>query len=150
MQLITANKEIQEIWFEALLAESDQTLLFFYSKDNTPGCTREAREFSVNQPVFAKAGIQIIGVSKDSGKAHCNFINKQALELRLIADEDLSLHELFGTWGEKKNYGKVYEGAIRSTFLLNKDWTIIKEWRNVKATGHVERVMRELGLETMK
>jgi len=127
-----------------LLSTSPQTLLYFYPKDDTPGCTLEAQDFTWLMPDFAKLGIQIIGVSKDSEASHENFCNKYSLAIKLISDESGELHEQFGVIGEKKNYGKVYIGVIRSTFLLDSTGNIVKEWRNVKATGHAEKVLREL------
>jgi peroxiredoxin Q/BCP len=102
-----------------LLANSPLTLLYFYPKDDTPGCTLEAQDFTRLVPEFAELGIQIVGVSKDSEVSHAKFCNKYDLGLTLISDEDGSLHEQFGVIGEKKNYGKVYIGVIRSTFLLD-------------------------------
>ncbi len=128
----------------SLLSTSPQTLLYFYPKDNTPGCTLEAQDFTRLVPDFAKLGIQIIGVSKDSEASHEKFCNKHSLGITLISDESGELHEQFGVIGEKKNYGKVYVGVIRSTFLLDQSGNIVKEWRNVKATGHAEKVLREL------
>ena len=128
----------------SLLSTSPQTLLYFYPKDDTPGCTLEAQDFTRLVPDFAKLGIQIIGVSKDSDASHEKFCNKHSLGITLISDESGELHEQFGVIGEKKNYGKVYVGVIRSTFLLDQSGNIVKEWRNVKATGHAEKVLREL------
>jgi thioredoxin-dependent peroxiredoxin len=103
----------------SLLQKSPLTLLYFYPKDDTPGCTLEAQDFTRLVPDFAELGIQIVGVSKDSEVSHAKFCNKYDLGLTLISDEDGSLHEQFGIIGEKKNYGKVYIGVIRSTFLLD-------------------------------
>ena len=120
------------------------TLLYFYPKDDTPGCTLEAQTFTRLKSEFSQLGIEIIGVSKDSETSHEKFITKCNLGIKLIADEDGSLHEQFWVIGEKKKYGKVYIGTIRSTFLLNQSGAIVKEWRNVKATGHGEKVLREV------
>lgn len=86
-------------------------------------------------------------MSKDSAKSHCNFITKQGIQIPLISDPELLLHQKYETWGEKKNYGKIYEGTIRSTFLLDSAGNIIHSWKNVRAKGHVERVLKELGIE---
>ena len=131
----------------SLLSTSDHTLLYFYPKDDTPGCTLEAQDFTRLVPEFAKLGIQIIGVSKDSEVSHEKFCNKHSLGIKLISDESDELHEQFGVIGEKKNYGKVYIGVIRSTFLLDQSGNVLKEWRNVKATGHAEKVLREITRE---
>lgn len=128
----------------SLLSQSEKTLLYFYPKDDTPGCTLEAQDFTRLVPHFAKLGIQIIGVSKDSEVSHEKFCNKHSLGIKLISDESGELHEQFRVIGEKKNYGKVYIGVIRSTFLLDQSGNILQEWRNVKATGHAEKVLREL------
>ena len=127
-----------------LLSSSPYTLLYFYPKDDTPGCTLEASDFTRLKSEFEALGIQIIWVSKDSETSHAKFCNKYNLGIQLVSDEDESLHNQFGVIGEKKNYGKVYIGVIRSTFLLDSQWKIIKEWRNVKATGHAEKVLREI------
>ena len=119
-------------------------VLYFYPKDDTPWCTLEAQTFTRLKSDFSLLGIQIIGVSKDSEASHEKFITKCDLGIRLIADEDSSLHEQFWVIGEKKNYGKIYIGTIRSTFLLDEGGKILKEWRNVKATGHGEKVLREV------
>ncbi len=130
----------------SLLAQSDRTLLYFYPKDNTPGCTMEAQDFTRLKWDFAGLGIQIIGVSKDSEASHEKFKTSCSLAIELISDESGELHEQFGVIGEKKNYGKVYVGVIRSTFLLDSSWNILREWRNVKAMGHAEKVLREIVL----
>jgi thioredoxin-dependent peroxiredoxin len=128
----------------SLLSSSPLTLLYFYPKDDTPGCTLEAQDFTRLKSEFAELGIQIVWVSKDSEVSHAKFCNKYDLGVTLISDESDELHEQFGVIGEKKNYGKVYIGVIRSTFLLDNTWKILQEWRNVKATGHAEKVLREV------
>jgi thioredoxin-dependent peroxiredoxin len=132
--------------FPSLLKNSAKTLLYFYPKDDTPGCTLEAQDFTRLKSEFAALWIQIIGVSKDSKESHENFCNKYSLGITLISDESGELHNQFSVIGEKKNYGKVYVGVIRSTFLLDQDGKVLKEWRNVKATGHAEKVLKELTL----
>lgn len=121
------------IMLKSLLSQSEKTLLYFYPKDNTPGCTLEAQDFTRLKGDFAKLGIQIVGVSKDSETSHAKFTDSYGLGIPLIADTDSVLHDEFKVIGEKKNYGKVYLGVIRSTFLLDKSGKILKEWRNVKA-----------------
>lgn len=121
------------------------TILYFYPKDSTPGCTLEANDFERLKADFEALDIEIIGVSKDSEKSHENFCTKNNLTFRLISDENLELHKKFWTFWEKKNYGKIVQGVIRSTFLLDSETgNILKEWRNVKATGHAERVLDEI------
>ncbi|PID34605.1 MAG: peroxiredoxin [candidate division SR1 bacterium] len=119
----------------------DYLVLYFYPKDDTPGCTVEAKDFSCLQGEFSALGVAILGCSKDDEASHNKFVAKHQLNLTLISDEDLSLHKELGTWGEKKNYGNTYLGVIRSTFLLDKDGNIVKEWRNVRAKGHAQRVL---------
>lgn len=126
------------------LPASDKTLLYFYPKDNTPGCTMEAQDFTRLKSEFGALGIQIIGVSKDSETSHEKFITSCSLGIELISDMDGSLHEHFGVIGEKNMYGKKTIGVIRSTFLLDQSGNILREWRNVKATGHAEKVLREI------
>jgi thioredoxin-dependent peroxiredoxin len=123
---------------------SSLTLLYFYPKDDTPGCTLEAQDFTRLKGDFSKLGIEIIGISKDSESSHAKFCDKYDLGIRLISDESGELHEMFSVIGEKKNYGKTYVGVIRSTFLVDTDGNILREWRNVKATGHAEKVLREV------
>lgn len=104
---------------QSLLTTSPRTLLYFYPKDNTPGCTLEAQDFTRLKGEFAALGIQIIGVSRDSESSHAKFRDSCSIGITLISDESGELHEKFGVIGEKKNYGKVYIGTIRSTFLLD-------------------------------
>ncbi|MFZ3233370.1 MAG: peroxiredoxin [Patescibacteria group bacterium] len=129
-----------------ILAASPRTLLYFYPKDNTPGCTLEAQDFTRAKAAFAKSGIAIVGVSLDDEKSHAKFVDSCGLGIDLISD-DKTLHDELGVIGEKKNYGKVYVGVIRSTFLVDSKGAVVKEWRNVKATGHAAKVARELGIE---
>ncbi|AHB41612.1 hypothetical protein P148_SR1C00001G0823 [candidate division SR1 bacterium RAAC1_SR1_1] len=143
---LTTGQTTTQTTLSDLFKKSKQTLLYFYPKDNTPGCTLEARDFSLHLKTFLEKGIQVIGVSKDSEKSHCGFIEKQELTIPLISDPELILHKQFGTRGEKNNYGKISQGTIRSTFLLDQSGKILKERRNVKATGHVEKLMKEIML----
>ncbi len=120
-------------------------LLYFYPKDDTPGCTTQACDFRDAQKDFSKLNLEIIGVSKDSLNSHEKFISKYQLPFLLLSDENLELMEAFGVWKEKTIYGKTALGIVRSTFLIDEDGKLIKEWRNVKATGHVAKVLEELG-----
>jgi len=142
IKLIHPNKEIEEIKLEDI-CKGKKIILYFYPKDNTPWCTKEAKDFSVLKEEFKKLGYDIIGVSKDSISSHEKFIEKQNLKIDLISDPELILHKKFGAWGKKKNYWREYEWTIRSTFVLD-NCKIIKEYRNVKATWHAERVLKEL------
>ena len=116
-------------------------VLYFYPKDDTPGCTTEAQGFTALADDFAKAGATIIGVSKDSAARHQKFIDKYGLKLRLASDTDGSVCEAFGTWIEKSLYGRQYMGIDRATFLIDKSGTIARIWRKVKVKGHAEEVL---------
>ncbi len=116
------------------------TILYFYPKDNTSGCTQEACDFKENKNRWS-AKAQVIGVSPDSIKSHISFKEKQGLNFLLLSDPEHTLSEAFGAWGEKSMYGKKYMGIIRSTFLINEQGEIIKEWKKVKVKGHVEEVL---------
>lgn len=120
-----------------------KVILYFYPKDNTSGCTQEACDFRDNyNRLTAKA--EVIGVSPDSIKSHLKFQEKQGLNFTLLSDPEHKLAEIFGAWGEKSMYGKKYMGIIRSTFLINENGEIIKEWRKVKVKGHVDDVLSSL------
>src|SRR3982751_3579167 len=107
-------------------------VLYFYPKDDTSGCTREAQDFTELAGEFAKAGVRIVGVSRDPMKKHEKFIAKYDLKVPLAADEDGRVSDAFGTWVEKSMYGRKYMGMERSTFLIGKDGRIMKAWRKVK------------------
>ena len=119
-------------------------VLYFYPKDNTPGCTTEACEFSANYDQFIKNDTVIIGVSPDSVKSHAGFIAKQNLKHILLSDEDKEISKLYGVWQVKKNYGKEYLGIVRSTFVIGKDGKIVKIYKSVKAKDHAARVLADL------
>ena len=117
-------------------------VLFFYPRDNTSGCTREAKDFTENLNVFKGAKVSVFGVSKDSIESHEKFIQKQSLAISLLSDKDGSVCEDFGVWKEKFMYGKTYMGIERSTFIIDGKGLVIKEWRKVKVTGHVNEVLQ--------
>ena len=119
-------------------------VLYFYPKDNTPGCTTEACEFSANYDQFIKNDTVIIGVSPDSVKSHVGFIAKQNLKHILLSDEDKEISKLYGVWQVKKNYGKEYLGIVRSTFVIGKDGKIVKIYKSVKAKDHAAKVLADL------
>ncbi len=119
-------------------------VLYFYPKDDTPGCTREACSFRDLQKDYSSLNAVIVGVSKDALGSHSKFIDKYSLPFLLLSDEELKLHEAFGAWAPKSMYGKTFLGVIRSTFLIGPDGKLLKEWRNVKVDGHVEKVLEEL------
>jgi peroxiredoxin Q/BCP len=116
-------------------------VLYFYPKDDTPGCTKEATGFTAAYPEFRAAGAEVIGVSKDSVASHQKFKEKYGLPFPLGADEDGKVVEAYGVWVEKSMYGRSYMGIDRSTFLIDGDGTIQKAWRQVKVPGHVEEVL---------
>lgn len=120
-------------------------VIYFYPKDNTPGCTRESVGFSEAVAKFAAAGATVLGVSKDSVKSHGSFRDKYDLKIRLLSDPTLALHKAFGAFGEKTMYGKKVEGTIRSTFVIGGDGKIAKAFPNVKVDGHVDQVLAALG-----
>lgn len=138
------NGEIKNQSLADLLKLSKYTVLYFYPKDNTPGCTLQAQNFTESIQQFLSKGIQIIWVSKDSDSSHKKFITDINIAFPLISDSDLELHNQFWTYWEKNNYGKISMWTIRSTFVLDSEWNIIKEYKNVKATGHVAKLLKEI------
>ena len=121
-------------------------VLYFYPKDNTPGCTREAQAFTKLLPKFKKAGVDVLGVSKDSVASHCGFRDKLKLKVPLLSDPDLAVHKAYGAFGDKMMYGKKVKGVIRSTFLIEKG-KIKRAWGSVKVDGHAEAVLAALNDE---
>ncbi len=119
-------------------------ILYFYPKDDTPGCTTEACDFRDNLNSILAMGIQVVGVSPDSIASHKKFKEKYNLNFPLLSDPDKKVAEAFGAYGEKKMYGKVTKGIIRSTFLIDEEGRLEKAWLNVKAKGHVEKILKEL------
>ncbi|NDJ20168.1 thioredoxin-dependent thiol peroxidase [Nostoc sp. B(2019)] len=119
-------------------------VLYFYPKDDTSGCTTEAKDFTELYQDFSQLGAKILGVSPDSGKAHCKFINKHSLSITLLSDPEHHLIEAYGAWQLKKFMGKEYMGVARSTFLISPDRTIAYTWPNVKTKGHAQAVLTKL------
>ena len=119
----------------------NKLVLYFYPKDDTSGCTREAQDFTALAGDFEKAGTWILGVSKDDPKKHQKFTEKYELKVSLASDMDGSVCEAFGTWGEKSLYGRKYMGIERATFLIDRDGTVARVWRKVKVPGHAEEVL---------
>lgn len=119
-------------------------ILYFYPKDDTPGCTREACAFRDFHKEYADLNAVIVGVSKDSGGSHEKFIQKYGLPFELLSDPEFKLMTEFGAFGEKKLYGKTALGVIRSTFLISPEGEIVKAWKSVKVDGHVEKVLETL------
>lgn len=122
----------------------DRTLvLFFYPKDSTPGCTREAQAFTAAAKKLAKAGAAALGVSRDSLKSHCSFRDKYELDVPLASDPELAAHQAYGAWGEKVMYGKKVLGCIRSTFIIKKG-KVARVFPKVKVDGHVDEVLEAI------
>ena len=117
-------------------------VLYFYPKDDTSGCTREAQDFTALAGDFAEAGAQVIGVSRDPMKKHEKFIGKYDLKVPLVSDEDGRISDAFGTWIEKSMYGRKYMGMERATFLIDADGRVLRAWRKVKVPGHAEEVLK--------
>lgn len=122
-------------------AAGKKLILYFYPKDNTTGCTKEGEAFRDLHAAFRKAGALVLGISPDSVKSHDGFKEKMSFPFDLLSDEDRSVCELFGVWKEKSMYGRKYMGVERSTFLLDADGVLRREWRKVKVPGHAEEVL---------
>ena len=125
---------------DSKLLNNIRYIIYFYPKDNTSGCTTEAKDFSEIADSLMIRNVPIFGVSRDSAQSHRNFIEKQGLKIKLLTDKDHELMEKVGAWGMKKMYGKDVEGVIRSTFIVGKDGTVEAVWHAVKVKGHVEIV----------
>ena len=119
-------------------------ILYFYPKDDTPGCTKEAIGFSEASASFDAQNAMVVGVSRDTAKKHDKFVGKYDLRIPLISDAEGGLCEAFGTWVEKSMYGKTYMGIERATFLISPDGKVLHIWRKVKVPGHVEEVLAQL------
>ncbi|WP_299962109.1 peroxiredoxin [uncultured Roseobacter sp.] len=121
--------------------QGQPVVLFFYPRDNTPGCTKESVGFSESKAAFEAAGAKVFGISKDSMASHDKFVAKKELTVPLLSDEHGSACEDYGVWKEKSMYGKKFLGIERSTFLIAADGTIARIWPKVKVPGHVEEVL---------
>ena len=121
-----------------------KVVLYFYPKDNTPGCTRQACAFAGAYAGFRDKGVQVIGVSRDSVESHRKFAEKYSLPFVLLSDPDLQVIQAYGVWGEKKLYGKVSFGVTRTTFLIDEDGTIRKVMRKVKPDTNAQEILAEL------
>jgi peroxiredoxin Q/BCP len=125
-----------------LAAPAQPRVLYFYPKDDTSGCTLEAQNFTQLAPDFRKAGVKVIGVSRDAMKKHEKFIAKYDLAVPLASDEDGRISDAFGTWVEKSMYGRKYMGMERATYLIGADGRVLKAWRKVKVPGHAQEVLK--------
>jgi thioredoxin-dependent peroxiredoxin len=121
--------------------KGDPVVLYFYPKDDTSGCTLEAKAFTEHKPAFDKLGVSVIGISPDSVASHQKFRKKHDLDLILAADESKAVAEAYSVWVEKKMYGKTYMGVERSTFLIDAKGRLARIWNKVKVSGHVEEVL---------
>lgn len=139
------DKDGQEGRFRlsGLLQEGKKLILYFYPRDNTPGCTAEACDFRDNLNRLTVKAL-VAGVSPDSVESHRKFGQKHSLNFTLLCDPGHEAMALYGAWGEKKMYGKTATGVIRSTYIIGPDGRIVKKWLNVKAKGHVDKVLAEI------
>ncbi len=124
-----------------LAAPGRPLVLYFYPKDDTSGCTRQAQDFTAMAGEFEEAGTRIVGVSRDSMAKHQKFIGKYDLSVPLAADEDGRISDAFGTWVQKSMYGRKYMGMERSTFLIDAGGCVVKAWRKIKVPGHAQDVL---------
>ena len=124
-----------------LAAPGVPVVLYFYPKDDTSGCTREAQEFTALAGEFKNAGVRVIGVSRDAMKSHEKFIGKYGLSVPLVSDQDGRISEAFATWVQKSMYGRKYMGMERATFLIDEEGRVVKAWRKVKVPGHAAEVL---------
>ncbi|MCK2022156.1 thioredoxin-dependent thiol peroxidase [Microbacterium sp. kSW2-24] len=125
----------------------EKTVLYFYPAAMTPGCTTQACDFRDSISSLQGAGYRVIGISRDEPKKLATFRERDGLTFTLLSDPDHAVHSAYGAWGEKVNYGKVIEGVIRSTFVIDEDGAIAHALYNVKATGHVARLRKLLGID---
>jgi peroxiredoxin Q/BCP len=124
------------------LASPGQPLvLYFYPKDDTSGCTREAQDFTALAEDYRKAGVKVVGLSRDPVKSHEKFIGKYELKVPLVSDEDGRISEAFGTWVQKSMYGRKYMGMERATYLIGADGRVLRVWRKVKVPNHAQEVL---------
>ena len=124
-----------------------KVILYFYPKDNTPGCTAESCNLNENYDELTKKGFEVIGVSPDKIASHQKFIAKYNLAFNLIADTEKEILEAYGAWGEKKLYGKTYMGVLRSTFVISEEGIIEKIFPKVKTKDHTNQILSEMGLQ---
>jgi len=137
---LTPEGKEKEICLDDLLSQGKYIILYFYPRDNTPGCTTEACDFRDNLNVLSQKAV-VVGVSPDSINSHRKFKDKYSLNFYLLSDPDKKVMEQYDAYGEKKMYGKTTKGVIRSTYVISPDGKIVKKWRNVKAKGHVAKVV---------
>jgi len=136
------NQDEEEVCLRDL--QGSWIVLYFYPKDNTPGCTTEACAFTAALPDFSGLGATILGASPDSPKKHRNFIEKKELAITLLADEEKEVCKAYGVWQLKKFMGREYMGVVRSTFIIDPDGKVAAAWEKVRVKGHVEAVKQKL------
>lgn len=120
-----------------------KVVLYFYPKDNTPGCTAESCNLRDNYSDLTSKGFEVIGVSPDSEKSHTNFIAKHQLPFNLVADTEKKVLKAYGAWGLKKLYGKEYEGVLRTTYIIDEEGKVLKVFKKVKTKEHTEQILKE-------
>ena len=119
-------------------------VVYFYPKDMTSGCTLEAHEFTSLLSEFKKTGVEVLGISPDSEKSHCDFYDKEKLKITLLSDPEKKVIKQYDAWGKKNMYGRIYEGVIRSTFLINPEGKLAFSWKKVTPAGHAKQVLEKV------
>ena len=137
---VVVKDETGEISLRSLVG--GWAVIYFYPKDDTSGCTREALDFTELRKEFEAAAVQVVGISRDSVASHGKFTTKHNLGVRLLSDESGAASEAFGVWIEKSMYGRKYMGVDRATFLFNAQGSLVEQWRKVKVPGHAQAVLR--------
>ena len=137
-----------EVSLSALLGEGQKVIVYFYPAAMTPGCTKQACDFSDSLDSLQASGYRVVGVSKDKPARLAKFRERDGLTITLLSDPELEVHKAYGAFGEKKLYGKLVEGVIRSTFVVGADGKVEVAPNNVKATGHVAKLRKDLGVAT--
>lgn len=139
---VAKNQDGQEVRLADF--NGKKVILFFYPKDNTPGCTAEACNMRDNYSTWLEKGFEVIGISPDNEKSHQNFINKYTLPYTLIADTEKEILKKYGAWGLKKMYGKEYEGVLRTTYIIDENGYVLKVLNKVKTKDHTNQILEEL------
>lgn len=137
-------KTLEAFWHRIVTCVRKKVILFFYPKDNTPGCTKEACDFRDHFAYFKKNNIEVFGISKDNSKSHVKFIEKYQLPYSLLVDDNADVCEAYGVINKKSLFGKTFLGIQRSTFLIDEKGVIKALWRKVKVNGHLEQIINEL------
>ena len=141
----TSPKSVtKKIAIKELLDQAKYTIFYFYPKDQTPGCTIQAREFSVSKKKFTALHTQIIGISKDTSNSHCRFQDNEDLTIGLISDKEKILHQYFHALAPMKFMGKEYMGTMRNTYLLDNQGAVLYKWENVEPLGHATEVLEQI------